>query len=573
MPRTATRIFCWTAVALTVGLVLMLAAVPPVSRDALNHHLLVPKRYLAAGAIHQIPEVPFSYYPMNLEMLYLGALWLGSDILPKYIHFAFALLTAISLQRFLTRRLNPAWAAVGVCLFLTLPVILRLSVTVYVDLGLIFFSWMALVHFLYWVEKGFNRRDFLISAVCCGLALGVKYNGLVTLLIMAACVPMAYARQRGAGLRTGAAALGLTGLYAAVSLLVFSPWWVRNLAWTGNPLYPLFGSLFKLITAGQPATDALAAVNVYGSGLSHFTYRTLIYGESGWGLALIPLRIFFQGADDTPRFFDGVLHPFLLVLPMVALAGIRREERSRRREIGYLLFFAVLTIMIVFLQTDMRIRYMAPAIPALVVLSVFGLRSIITALEKHWPHAAWRPALLPLVLAGLMVPNAIYAYRLYTRIDPMPLLTGRQDRESYIAVRRPEFVLLDHANRHLGPETRLLSLFLSGRHYYCDRPIREAPGILLQAVGQAASAGDVAASLKAGGYTHLVFNALVLNRWLNDNLEAAKRPVAAAFFSDWTRTVRQNKGYVLVAIKQPGDPRPDPAEDSRSPRLPARNPP
>ncbi len=535
--------------ALSIGLVLLMGAVPPVSRDALNHHLLVPKRYLAAGAIHEIPEVPFSYYPMNLEMLYLGALWLGSEILPKYIHFAFALLTAFSLHRYLVRRLEAAWAAVGVCFFLTLPVILRLSVTVYVDLGLIFFSWMALVHFLYWVEKGWNRRDFVISAACCGLALGVKYNGLVTLLIMSACVALSYARQQAAKPRAGAAALGLAGLYAAVSLLCYAPWGIRNLIWTGNPLHPLYGSLFRLLGGAEGTSGALAAVSVYGHSLSHFTYRALIHGESGWEMILIPLRIFFQGADDTPRYFDGVLHPFLLLLPLVALFASHGAAPRQRRETGFLLFFAVLTILIVFVQTDMRIRYVAPAVPALVVLSVFGLQSALAAAERRWPAVAWKPAILPLVLAGLMAPNVIYARQLYAAIDPIPFLTGRTDRATYIAARRPEFVLLDHANRHLDDRARLLSLFLSGRHYYCDRPIREAPGILLQAMRQAASDRDVAAALRSAGYTHLVFNAPLLNRWLNDNLEAAGLSLAASFFSRWTRPLLENQGYVLVAVE------------------------
>ena len=82
----------------------ILSWVPPVSRDALTHHLLVPKIYLQFGKIVELPHIGFSYYPMNLDLLYILPLYFGNDILPKFIHFTFGLLTAGLLFRFLKRR-------------------------------------------------------------------------------------------------------------------------------------------------------------------------------------------------------------------------------------------------------------------------------------------------------------------------------------------------------------------------------------------------------------------------------------------------------------------------------------
>ena len=56
--------------ALIVSIVI-LSCVPPVSKDALVHHLAVPKLYLKHGGIYEIPSMIFSYYPMNLDLLYL----------------------------------------------------------------------------------------------------------------------------------------------------------------------------------------------------------------------------------------------------------------------------------------------------------------------------------------------------------------------------------------------------------------------------------------------------------------------------------------------------------------------
>ena len=67
----------------------MLASVPPTSRDALTHHLAVPKLYLQHGGIYEIPWLEFSYYPMNLDLLYMIPLAFGNDIIPKVFTFFF----------------------------------------------------------------------------------------------------------------------------------------------------------------------------------------------------------------------------------------------------------------------------------------------------------------------------------------------------------------------------------------------------------------------------------------------------------------------------------------------------
>ena len=66
-----------TVLVITIAI---LAWVPPVSRDALTHHLAVPKLYIMHGGMVEIPHVPFSYYPMNLDLLYTIPLYLGTDV-------------------------------------------------------------------------------------------------------------------------------------------------------------------------------------------------------------------------------------------------------------------------------------------------------------------------------------------------------------------------------------------------------------------------------------------------------------------------------------------------------------
>ena len=110
---------CGLTICLIVS-VALLASVPPVSRDALTHHLAVPKVYIQQGSMSEIPHMPFSYYPMNLDLLYIIPMYFGNDILPKYIHFSFGLLTACLIYVFLRKRLGTFYALFAVLFFLSL---------------------------------------------------------------------------------------------------------------------------------------------------------------------------------------------------------------------------------------------------------------------------------------------------------------------------------------------------------------------------------------------------------------------------------------------------------------------
>ncbi len=335
--------------------IIILSSVPPVSRDALTHHLAVPKLYLNHGGIYEIPSLKFSYYPMNLDLLYIIPLYFGNDIVPKYIHFAFALLTAWLIFNYLKIRISTVYALVGALFFLSLPVIVKLSITVYVDLGLIFFSTCSLIYLLKWLENDFKFHFLIISAVSCGLALGTKYNGLITFFLLALFVPFLFTKYHNASasredskipenesrsipvVNTAAfRVIGYCAVFVIVALIVFSPWMIRNYIWTDNPVYPLYNGWFNPVPA-----DAAES----GGSLGHFAFRKIIFKESLWQTLMIPVRIFFEGQDDLPQYFDGKLNPFLFFLPFFAFFNLKKNTPIIKAEKKILIAFAVLYLL------------------------------------------------------------------------------------------------------------------------------------------------------------------------------------------------------------------------------------
>lgn len=173
------HIFSFFCFSLLIVFVLLMGSVPPVSRDALTHHLVVPKLYLQHGSIYEIKEIEFSYYPQLVDLLYVIPLYFKNDIAPNYIHFLFAMMTSFLIFKYLKYKTNKTISCIAAFFFLVIPVIIKLSVTAYVDLGLYFFSFLTLYMLCLWCRH--DRVQFLIfSGVSCGLAMSVKYNGLIT---------------------------------------------------------------------------------------------------------------------------------------------------------------------------------------------------------------------------------------------------------------------------------------------------------------------------------------------------------------------------------------------------------
>ena len=100
-------------------------------------------------------------------------------------------------------------------------------------------------------------------------------------------------------------------------------------------------------------------------------------GESGLEISLLPLRIFFQGRDGDPQYFDGKLNPFLLIFTLFAFLPIKNMSAFSQKEKSIMLLFSILFILIALFTAVFRIRYIAPVIPPLTVLSILGIKNSV----------------------------------------------------------------------------------------------------------------------------------------------------------------------------------------------------
>lgn len=552
---------------LQIACIGLMATVPPVSRDALTHHLAVPKIWIEKGIFTELPSIPFSYYPMNLDLLYMVPLYWGNDIFPKYIHFAFALLTALLIYSHVKQRLDRVYGLLGALFFLSIPVIVKLSTTVYVDLGLIFFSACTLFALIGWVENGCRIRYLLLSALSCGLAMGTKYNGLIVFFLMSCFVPLSYLRRLknetcdGSQPANQFKAISFGVVFVAGSLLVFSPWMIKNLYMTGNPIYPLYKNVFSsgaeerqthTINHKDNRANEKGKKENANSGWTHFAMRKMVFGESLWQIALIPVRVFFEGVDDNPQHFDGRLNPFLLILPLLLIWVGKKQDNARRFESKLLSLFAISYLLFVYFKIDMRIRWIGPIIPPLVVLCMYslaGLKRYGESCSKKWEATFLKGLTIVFVLA-MLAWNVQYVQALYLKIDPVPYVGGKVDRDDYIKRYRPEYELIRYINNQLPENSIVLCLFIGNRIYYFDRDINLNIRLLKQIIVESNSSKQVLCELENVGITHILLRYDLTRGWMKNNLEKDKQELLRLFFKENAKRVDSFKGYGLFGLKK-----------------------
>ena len=540
--RTA-AILAAAGLVLLIIVILVMAAVPPVHRDALTHHLAVPKLWIQNGGLVAMPHLPYSFYPMNIELLYLFPMLYGNDFIPKYIHFLLALATTGMVFAYLQSRTTRALSLLGALLFLSTPVVVKLSISAYVDHGLIFFSWAAFFFLFQWSRTHFQSlKPLVCAAIFCGLGLGTKYNGLIVLFLLTLFVPLMYIRfSKGNTIKTSAA-VGYTLVFLLVSMVVFSPWMIRNFRLTGNPVYPLYSQWI-----GRQADT----MEVSNRSMKPWLQRKLIYRESAMETSLIPLRIFFQGQDDDPKHFDGRLNPALCLFPLLLLA-FRRESNGRLRTEQLLLgAFAVLFILYASFVVDMRIRYISPVVPPLVILTVFGIERVLRWVQgihsqsaraiMHWSVVG--------IVAGFLCLNAAYIAKLYKEVDPLPYVNGEVSREDYLQARLPEYPATQFVNQLEGVR-KALALFWGRRLYYFDRPVEFRPQHFLHTVQGVDTPQGLSERLRADGFSHLIVGIRPFETWVEQNFSAQQKGILSQWLSTDCRMVFSENGYAVFQIMQ-----------------------
>jgi len=539
------------AIMLVLCAELLLNLTPPISRDALIHHLAVPKLWINNGGFYETPWADYSYYPMYINLLYLVCLIFENDIAPKFVHLSFGLGTGYLIWVYLTRRYNHHWGLLGLFIFISTPIVIWLSTSAYIDLGMTFFTTASVLAFISWRNSGYNEIKWLIlSAISMGIAIGSKYNALIALLIMNLLLMLCFAKDR----KQQGAALKYGFLFFLIAFLAASPWYVKNAILTGNPFYPLFGEVFSVL--GMAASDKTSdPEQVVAAGkVSFFHMRNVLYGESFWETLFIPLRMFFQGEDNSYRYFQGVLNPILIVFtPFLFAAGKFRRD--------HLLFgfISVFFIVLAFFLTRKQVRYLLPVLPLLTILAVAGIRNLTQMLldsrilSLRFRHGALMRSGVFVIVAVLLSQNLIYLKNRFNLIDPIPHVLGEETREAFLSRHLLHYPVVEYINKTLPDDANIFLMLLGRRGYYLERDYSNEPSFgrdsLNRMVHESVDETGFNEYLRSIGITHIFMWSELVDKHLRDNFsEEEVSRLRTLVTKHWKLMFEQN-GHSVWAVR------------------------
>jgi hypothetical protein len=251
--------------------ILWKSAGDPHPYDVTSYHLLVPREWYEGGRIVPLDHNMFSYFPFNVEMQFLLLMHvMGGPWTAMYacqfvsVGYAGLMILAIagagkdehstsniqhptsnaespsSLRRsmFDVRCSVFAFNSMTAAGFAAVvPWVIMLAGVAYVESALMLYTALSIAWALHAIANPDRLiKSMILAGIMAGFACGVKITAVPMLLI---AVPIAMiVVTRSAEFSIKRILIGCCG-FGIAGLVVLLPWLMRNIAWSGNPLFPV----------------------------------------------------------------------------------------------------------------------------------------------------------------------------------------------------------------------------------------------------------------------------------------------------------------------------------------------
>jgi hypothetical protein len=407
---------------------------PPWDYDGLMYHLLGPSQFLDAGGFFPNLDNWYVNSPFAIDMLFTIGISIGDNVLPKLIHYTFWILFGMSSFAFANRWYSQEIAFLTLALVLGVPALPIWASFAYIDIAWSAFELLALGCMIFWWKEE-DQNWLMLASVFTALMLSTKYLGLFGAGII--CLLFIYIviteKRRLSGKTI--IALGLP------FLIITLPWYLRNLIWFGNPLYPLIW--------GGPGWDPIR-LDLYNTYLGSFGK-----GSQWLDFLLLPWNVYAHN-----ELFGAVFNrndiPHILFF-LVPFAPFLRKDRLSR----ILILVCFLRIMLWFVGSQ-QIRFLLPIYPLLALLSAVSIHE----LSSRFRRRTSLHLILPTLSVALIFIPVFYQFQIMRQYRTFDVLVGRIKREAFLENAVGDFAA-SRFIREVLPETARVLMLGNGRGYYC----------------------------------------------------------------------------------------------------------
>jgi hypothetical protein len=459
---------------------LILSLTPTMSWDATTHHYLVPKMWIEHGKIIPIPEVVFSEYPSNIELIYMIGMQSAGEIGANAIAFVYGFFLVMAIGVFIYRKGNLTACLIAAFVFISLPLLVETFTGGMIDVGFSLFCFMSFWMFVNYRES--NQRKFLyLSAVFAGFAFGSKHLAIEFAVAMILAVVISDLIAKKFSFKK----ITLDSLtYLGIALLLAAPWYVKSFINTGNPIHPFLPGLFYgWREVKEPISVHAWSHPEYSRGiLSLITYPWKITNDFSfldfWVMAMSPL--------------------FLGTIPLWWYYRKRFQQPFFSIAIPFVIIFTLIAYRIAPSST----RYMLPLLCVLSVLTGQSLAFLINNLKS-----SGRAIVIILLIIPFLVSSLTLAKRVWDVLPNRFEGNISEYREQVFLAKFPDYAAIKWINENLPEVAEILSTDPKG--YFFERKFYiGTPGVQSQALPPWSEDDDakILEGWKKLGITHLLFN-------------------------------------------------------------------
>ena len=208
--------------------------------DVLSYHLQLPREWLERGAMTGLEHNVYSYLPGLVEAGYMQVAAMAGGgreaVYPaQLLHATTAMLAAAAIAATVARRVGSAAGAVAGAVFLAMPWTVVLGSMAYNEMGAIALGAAALM--VAFDDVGRRWRGAVMVGAMVGAATLCKLTAGPSLAVPLGLV-LLLGLQGAQGQRRWRRRAAMAGLAAAVGVVMLLPYFARNVAATGNPVFP-----------------------------------------------------------------------------------------------------------------------------------------------------------------------------------------------------------------------------------------------------------------------------------------------------------------------------------------------
>jgi len=440
--------------------------------DAMNSHLEAPKVFLRDHAITFHAYINFNNFPMGIDMLYVPFLLLSRPIMSQICTFLFFLMCLGVVYEFGRVYLkSPTIGMLAAVLLCLVPRFVGQFNHPTVDIALTFYISLILLAVAGWIFAG-NPKYVHLTGVILGLSLGIKYTGLPFLLIFVVWILIQRLLLESKPVKK---TLVQVGLMLLITLIICSPWYIRNIVLFGNPFFPFYDNLFSnILPIGTAKEQKPHLVIDESQMLERYQYG------GNWRRSytfLADLSITDQAGNMQNQL--GPLYLAILPLLFIALIGGLGKLIGRyvlRWDIpvdyhlpAWMLLFSMLGYIAywVFYVGVLHTRYMFPIMPYMALLAAYTIGYVFKINLVSSRHIL---TILIICIFGFL---AVYYFQnivLKHSVSDLPLLEN--SRNKYLETRISSYKAVKEANKdkdlNLGPDDIVYGLYCENCRFYAN---------------------------------------------------------------------------------------------------------